>query len=278
MTYRERRQNRAERLREWADKRAQRSASAFRSARVIADGIPLGQPILVGHHSERRHRRDIEKIDNGMRKGIEHEQKAADMRSRADNIEHAADHAIYSDDPDAVEALTAKLAGLEAERDRVKVVNAMIRKRGLEACLPDLTEDEKRSLLSTMRACPYHHVETRGYPAYHLTNLGGNITRTRKRLASLSGQPKVAAHVAAIGDTATARAGLIVKASMTTPSRPGKQPRPVWIVGGNLAFWRPLLTRLGGNWYRGVFSFWDDPTADIEAACAESEATASATA
>jgi hypothetical protein len=271
MTYRERRLAKADRLRDWADKRAEKSANAFESARAIADNIPLGQPILVGHHSEKRHRRDIARIDNGMRKGIEHENKARDMSSRADNIEAAADSAIYSDDPDALDALTAKLACLEAERERVKAVNKMIRAKGLEACASELTAAEMASLMSVVRHQAYYHAETRGYPPYHSSNLSGNISRLRKRIAGMSGQPAIAAKVAASGDTATARAGLKVHATMTTPSRPGKQPRPVWNVGGNLAFWRPLLTDLGGTWYRGVFSFWDDPSAAIETACAEAE-------
>lgn len=305
MTYRERRLAKAERLSTWADKRRAKSDASFKTARTIADGIPLGQPILIGHHSERRHRRDVARIDNGMRRGIEHERKAGDMESRAANIIAAADSAIYSDDPDAIDALKAKLARLEAERDRIKEINRMIRKRGLIACLPDLTPAEQKELTTTARLCPYHQVETRGYPAYHSSNLSGNITRTRKRIASLSGTtaaPKytmcedceacftAAQHIdgklpphsfngkpcpgagATTYATATARAGLTVTPGMTTPSRAGKQPRPVWTVTGNLAFWRPLLANLGGNWYRGAFSFWDDPSADIETACLESEA------
>lgn len=76
----------------------------------------------------------------------------------------------------------------------------------------------------------------------------------------------------ALGETAMARAGLILQAGMTTPTRAGKQPRPVWTVRGNVAFWRPLLMRLGGSWYRGAFSFWEDPAVAIEAACVEYEA------
>lgn len=71
MTYRERREARAEKLREWAAKRDAKSAAGFQAARTVADGIPLGQPILVGHHSEKRHRRDIARIDSGMRAGAE---------------------------------------------------------------------------------------------------------------------------------------------------------------------------------------------------------------
>jgi hypothetical protein len=120
--------------------------------------------------------------------------------------------------------------------------------------------------------CPYHQSLTRGFPSYTLQNLGGNITRARQRLALLThgakGQPRPAITDTA---TATARAGLVVTESMTTPSRPGKKPRPVWNVTGNIAEWRQLLISLDGSWYRGAFSFFDDPTEAIERACAESE-------
>nr|WP_130953837.1 DUF3560 domain-containing protein [Klebsiella pneumoniae] len=33
---------------------------------------PLGQPILVGHHSERRARRHAQKIENGMKRAVMH--------------------------------------------------------------------------------------------------------------------------------------------------------------------------------------------------------------
>lgn len=200
MSYRERRERRAERLRGWAGKREQKSAAAFDSARRIADGIPLGQPILVGHHSEKRHRRDIERIDNGMRRGVEHERKAASMASRADTIEHQLEVSIYSDDPDAVERLTERIAGLEAKRERIKTVNKLIRKVGLQAALPDLTDDEKRELLDLMRLCPYHKVEERGFPSYALTNLGGNISRQRERLTQITAKAEARARVREVLD------------------------------------------------------------------------------
>lgn len=123
MTYRERRERKAERYREWADKRDKKSAAAFGTADRISSFIPMGQPILVGHHSEKRHRRDLDRIDSGMRNGIEHAKKADSFRSRADNIEAAADRAIYDDDPDAIERLEEKLAKLEGERERNKTFN-----------------------------------------------------------------------------------------------------------------------------------------------------------
>lgn len=185
MTYRERRIRRAERLQQWAAGRREKSSAAFTSAKTIANGIPFGQPILVGHHSEARHRRAVERIDNGMRRGVEHERKADSMESRAANILSAADRAIYSDDQDAIEQLRARIDTLEAERARVKVVNTLIRRKGLRAALPELTEGEKKELLDIMRVCPWHGVEKRGFPSYHLQNLGGNINRQKKRLEQL---------------------------------------------------------------------------------------------
>ena len=50
----------------------------------------MGQPILVGHHSERRHRRDLDRIDSHMRKSIEEDKKADYFSNRAANLEHDA--------------------------------------------------------------------------------------------------------------------------------------------------------------------------------------------
>ncbi len=36
----------------------------------LAAMIPPGQPILVGHHSERRARRDAQRIENGMKRAV----------------------------------------------------------------------------------------------------------------------------------------------------------------------------------------------------------------
>jgi len=81
----ERAQERVERMEAHAEKAEHRAAAAFERAdlREEKSGIPLGQPILVGHHSERRHRRAIERSDNAMRKGIEESDKAKYFAARA---------------------------------------------------------------------------------------------------------------------------------------------------------------------------------------------------
>src|SRR4051812_7677460 len=57
---------------------------------------------------------------------------------------------------------------------------------------------------------------------------------------------------------------LTVTQGMTTPSRPGKKPRPVWYVDGpDVDAYASALYALGGrHWPRNSkrFSFFDDPT------------------
>jgi hypothetical protein len=79
----ERAEDRADRFTEYAGNAAARSEAHRGEARRIAHSIPFGQPILVGHHSEARARRDVERIDRNMRKGIAEGEKAEHYASRA---------------------------------------------------------------------------------------------------------------------------------------------------------------------------------------------------
>lgn len=182
-TYRERREARAERLRDWAEKREARAATDEQTARSIGEHIPFGQPILVGHHSESRHRRDLDRIDGAMRRSVESADKAASMKSRADGIEAQLAASIYSDDHDAIERLEERITGLEAERDRIKAFNATCRKGAPDLSI--LTERERADLASTARHSSYMLGKGGQFPAYVLSNLNGNLNRNRKRLASL---------------------------------------------------------------------------------------------
>lgn len=239
----------------------------------------MGQPILVGHHSERRHRRTLERSDAAMRAGWDDSNKAADMTYTAGNIEDAADRAIYMDDPDAIERLTAKIAELEAKRDARKQANVIVRNKKIDAATKTA---QLAALLNWPAPLAAKLLEPDccgrlGFPAYSLQNIGGTITKERNRLARLTADKTSVgtAVVAPSAATATARAGLMVVAAMTTPAKSWKKPRPVWNVSGNLAFWRPLLIdQLEGTKYGGLISFWSDPTEAIERAALEAEAEA----
>jgi hypothetical protein len=193
MTRRERKEARIARRLEWAAGRDRKAAQGFNRARSIADGIPLGQAVLVGHHSEGRHRRDLDRIDSGMRQGIESQDMAAHHRSKADGIQHQLDTSIFSDDADAPERLRERIAGLEADRDRQKAANQEIKKGpGWEARLAassiTLTDRDKSDLLAVARHQPYLADKRTGlpvFPAYHFQNLGSNIRRLKERLAQI---------------------------------------------------------------------------------------------
>jgi hypothetical protein len=85
--YAAKRQARYDRLIAAAERAERESDSARKESDRIASFIPLGQPILVGHHSEGHHRRALETIRNKARKGYELYKQAEEYRSRAASVE-----------------------------------------------------------------------------------------------------------------------------------------------------------------------------------------------
>lgn len=67
----DRAEERADRFEDYSDKRETEAHRARDHVAAIAGGIPLGQPILVGHHSEKRARKDAQRIENGMKKAVQ---------------------------------------------------------------------------------------------------------------------------------------------------------------------------------------------------------------
>jgi len=117
-------------------------------------GIPMGQPILVGHHSERRHRKTLERAENKAKKCIEAGEKAQYYKDKLEALEN--NNAISSDDSNALEKLKSKLENLEEQRETIKQYNKQAKKEG------------KFPLES-----------------WRLTNLGQNIRSVKKRIQKL---------------------------------------------------------------------------------------------
>ncbi|WP_439082102.1 ParB/RepB/Spo0J family partition protein [Streptomyces sp. WL006] len=113
---------RAEEREERASDRADRAASSADARRAKADQIAerfwMGQPILVGHHSEGRARRDQERIHTNMRKSFEDSDRASYWGNRA---EAAAHYEKHRNDPHRtlrrLKGLRADLRSLERERE-----------------------------------------------------------------------------------------------------------------------------------------------------------------
>lgn len=188
-TTRERREARADRLDGWAAGNDVKAGQAYQASHDATAGIPFGQPILVGHHSERRHRRAIQRSDDAMRRSVEAAGKAQEQQQRAENVRAAAARAIYDDDPDAIQRLTAKLRDLEGQRDRIKAYNANCRKAAKTGGTGDLAlldAAQQKDITTTMRVCPYQVGAGGQFPSYALSNLGGVITAAKQRIAKLS--------------------------------------------------------------------------------------------
>jgi phospholipid N-methyltransferase len=117
----ERAAQRAERFEGYKDRRAVDAEQARKSVSAIADGIPLGQPILVGHHSERHARRDAEKIENGMRRAVRLWETSTYWAERAAS---AIAHARYLEKPAVrarrIKKLEAELRGFRRDTDKAE--------------------------------------------------------------------------------------------------------------------------------------------------------------
>ena len=209
MTRRERMTARLERREEWADKASAASSAAYQAARRATDGIPFGQPVLVGHHSERHHRAALTRADNAMSRSCERQKMAERHTSVAVNLEHALDRTIFSDDDNAADALRARISGLEAERARYVALNKRIRKEMKAGLLPGwtdrigATDAEKRAIIDNAR----YGYDGPLFSGYKMSNIGGRISADKKRLVALEYQAKRTAEaeaapggVAIVGD------------------------------------------------------------------------------
>lgn len=139
-----------ERMENAAERQRRLSDEYYAKATKDRDFLVLGEPIKVGHHSEKRHRKAIENADKYMGKTCEAASKAEEYDNRAESLGEIADNNINSDSPDSLDALRDKLAAQEAKRDKIKAHNKA-------------NKENK-------------------YPAYVLSNLGANIRETKRRL------------------------------------------------------------------------------------------------
>ena len=86
----------AERLENLSERKQAEADRAHKAVAAIADNIPLGQPILIGHHSEKHARKDAERIQNGMRKAVNAWKASEYWTERAAGALH---HAKYKELP-----------------------------------------------------------------------------------------------------------------------------------------------------------------------------------
>lgn len=173
--FEERKEKRIEGFKRKAAKANQESQAAFRRSDDLVKHIPPGQPILVGHHSEKRHRNTLDKSHQAMGKGIELQNKSKYYEQRVKSAE--ANKAIFSDDPNVVEKLAEKIERLEKRQELMKQANKLIRKNDVEGLLNLGFSESAVNQLFKPDFCGRI-----GFADYNLTNNSANIRRLKQRL------------------------------------------------------------------------------------------------
>src|ERR1700690_2275231 len=196
--YDAKRQARYDRLIAAAERAAVQGESLRNQAHAMAEVIPFGQPILVGHYSEGRDRRYRSRIENKFRKGFELYERAQELKERAASAEH--NDAIYSDDPSAVDQLTAKIAKLEADQALWKAIN-----KAHAAFLKDPASLDKTDFSDGIKKIIREYIPDYSWnphpiAGFQLTNNNANIRRLKERQQQVAKKQSLEDKQEQIGD------------------------------------------------------------------------------
>lgn len=204
-SYELKQQARKERLERAAQRMREKSDADCNRAVDMLRVIPMGQPILIGHHSEKGHRALLKRSDNAMRRSIHEHKMAERLQERADGVGHGG---ISSDDPQAAAKLTEQAEGLEKLQARMVDTNKAWRicaQYGWDAQAPatrinpnvfvqgaieklrQAHGDRAVEYLMTFK-CP-HWGRQQPFAAYQLQNNNANIRRIKQRIAQLAKRP-----------------------------------------------------------------------------------------
>jgi len=104
----ERAKNKAEKYNAWAVSAENKSTEYYKRSTKDHDFLSLGEPIKIGHHSEKRHRKIIEEQWNNMGKSVEFSKKAEGHESKAEYWESKTND-INLSMPDSIDLYTYKL-------------------------------------------------------------------------------------------------------------------------------------------------------------------------
>lgn len=211
--YADRMNERLNRMRRQADRAEREGQSTLAQARQRAELIPFGQPILEGHHSERRDRNFREKIHNGFRRGYEALERAQSIRRSIQGAE--GNRSVSSDDPLGAVKLREKLMALEDRQQHMKQVNDAIR-RALKQPEEIRVEYLARALNFKLETAQRLLSEpdfmgNLGYAPYQLRNNNANIRSTKQRIAELEARQRMIAQADATSATEESAHGLTVE-------------------------------------------------------------------
>lgn len=188
--FQQKRADKVERFKELAQKAREQSSNAYEHSKNMVSVIPMGQPILVGHHSEKSHRRLLERSWNMMGKSVELNKKAEYYENRAKSVEN--NNAISSDDPDALELLRDKLDKLQKKQEFMKAVNKIAKSKLPQAEKVQKIMEFNVSEQNAIKVIEPDYLGRIGFPQYCLTNNNGNMSRIKQRIEQLERRAQIA--------------------------------------------------------------------------------------
>ncbi|NCB40223.1 MAG: DUF3560 domain-containing protein, partial [Erysipelotrichia bacterium] len=179
------RRDRALRYADRAVKTGQKASGLFRQADKISERFYMGQPILVGHHSERGARAAQNRMWNKMDAAINEEKKADYYSQRAASAE--SNKSISSSDEDAVVKLKAKLESLSIQQDRMKQANKVVKASKLsDSEKITKLQEQGFSEAQAKKLLEEDFAGRVGFPDYALQNNNSEMSRLKKRIKELS--------------------------------------------------------------------------------------------
>lgn len=149
----------------------------YRRAKNMASAIPFGQPILVDHYSARGDRNYRARIHNTFGKAFALNDRADELARRAATVGTAG---ISSDDPAAIAKLQTELSQRQAQQDRMKKANKLVRANNRDGLVAMGYAPKEIEALFKPDFCGRI-----GYPDYALTNNNANIRRIKQRIEQL---------------------------------------------------------------------------------------------
>lgn len=186
MTTREKLEAKLEKREAWAVARRESAHAGFESAHKLVENIPLGQPILVGHHSEKAARNLYKRVEQKSLAACESLNMAEHHESKAEGLQRKLDKCIFSDDEDAVEKIEERIAGLERKQAVMVAVNKICRnkktdqaekEKQIRESMPGIDERTMHEIFNPV----FTHLPP-GFPSYALSNNNANLNRLKKRI------------------------------------------------------------------------------------------------
>jgi hypothetical protein len=119
LNYQQWAQNRADRRRNWAASAENKSDTYYEKSNKDSAFLSLGEPVKIGHHSEKRHRKIIDEQWNNMGKSVEYSNKAEAHESVAEYWEKKSKD-INLSMPESIDFYEYKLEIAKAHHQELK--------------------------------------------------------------------------------------------------------------------------------------------------------------